>query len=164
MTERFEWREATTFEEVRDALREGKIVKDPDGDIVVSMDPDSRTYRYMSDNDVESHTAASTSRFRILKMDEEEAEAEVDPAEVQQAIASITGAAPDPDPFATAVRRKVGARPDADVSVIVEGGKEVQIGDYTWDSDPYTFEIHVHSVGFSMEFDNLPDIWRWLLT
>lgn len=43
--------------------------------------------------------------------------------------------------FEDAVRKMFDAPPEARVSVFIEGGQDVQIGDYTWDTEPHEIEV-----------------------
>lgn len=45
--------------------------------------------------------------------------------------------------FEEAVKRRLGLTGDYRVHVEITGGREVQIGDYTWDSEPYEVELYV---------------------
>jgi len=70
--------------------------------------------------------------------------------------------------FENEVRKALNAPADAYVSVEFSGGQEVQIGDCTWDSEPYAIEISaswwIQRKFFSeiRRFDTLPEVWEWL--
>jgi hypothetical protein len=78
------------------------------------------------------------------------------------------------DVFEDACRRLLGAHPDAYISVDIEGGQEVQIGDMTWDTEPYEFEVWARwfdpkkKAGesaqiWSQKFHTLPDLFTALM-
>lgn len=48
--------------------------------------------------------------------------------------------------FENAVRRRLGLQGPYRISCDASGGRQVQIGDYTWDSDPYEFDLTAHPV------------------
>ena len=48
--------------------------------------------------------------------------------------------------FEDAVRRRLNLQGEYQISIEPSGGGEVQIGDYTWDSDPYEFALDVRPV------------------
>lgn len=171
-----EWVHATSAQQVVDVVETGAKVYDNDGDTVRQPKAGGGgseyvTYQYGDGPDA-PWTTAHVGHI-LLPV----GGPPVSDADVQAAIASITGEGasmfpPRPtavatlddeeDPFEAAVRRKFGAPPDAHVYVDISGGNQVQIGDYTWDTDPYEFSIICGKE--SKDFDDMPSIWRWLLS
>lgn len=75
--------------------------------------------------------------------------------------------------FEDAVRRYFGVSeddcPNADVFCHIDGGREVQIGDMTWDTEPYDITIGVYirrprkpTESRRETFATLPDVWKAL--
>ena len=72
--------------------------------------------------------------------------------------------------FDDAVRRYFAAPADAQVESSFDGGNEFQIGDYTWDTEPYnvTITVYIRAKGKPVEvreesFTDLPSLWDALL-
>lgn len=86
--------------------------------------------------------------------------------------------------FEAALRKKMGVGEDFQVSVEPRGGKDYQLGEYTWDTEAYSFaviaqpmrwhqarsgtavllgDVSRHSERQEIVFDTVPDIWNWLM-
>lgn len=103
----------------------------------------------------------------------------MDDREVTRDFSEIRGG-----PFEAAVRKRMGVGEDFQIQVETHGGAEYQLGEYTWDSEPYSFhliaqpmswievsgndrrvlmgDVSRHSERQEIEFDSIPDLWAWM--
>jgi hypothetical protein len=61
--------------------------------------------------------------------------------------------------FEDAVRKRLNLQGDYNIGVIASGGGQYQIGDYTWDSEPYTFEVYAHPTVKRTETRKMPSLF-----
>lgn len=94
-------------------------------------------------------------------------------------FSSIRGGA-----FEAALRTKMGVGEDFQVTVEPRGGGQYQLGEYTWDSEDYTFAVVAQPMRWlttrrdvsvllgdstrqderqEIVFDTVPAIWNWLM-
>lgn len=69
-------------------------------------------------------------------------------------------------PFEAALRKRLGVGEDFLVQVEPSGGGEYQIGDYTWDTEPYRFAVTAQPMRWQTTPDTrhsvlMGDVERW---